>query len=193
MSSTSEVNKSNTPLEVLQNWGKNSLHIIQKHSQISDIKILEHKDIFPVREHWLTMVTLSSKSFTIRFKLFFATEDCIHFCNTLYNKKPNEIIFEHMVDYTKEFCNLLVGRIKYNFELKQTHCISSLPMSLRSFDDLFFVQNLKNKNYEHFWKFQRSNHNLVSCLSLEITDLEIFSSIKLDFDLLTKDGVFELL
>lgn len=178
---------------LLKQWEINSLELIKRQSGINDISIESYHKDFSVYGHWLTMSTLNSESFKINLKLFFTTEHVIPFCAELFKDLPEKINHHHANDFMKELCNIIIGRIKNDFEKIQISSLSSMPITLRSFNNLFSRKNLNHHSYELYWKFKFHHSEIMCLLSLEILDLLIFQNLELKVAHKLKDGKFEAL
>ncbi len=179
--------------ELLKKWELRSLDLMKRHAHSSDIFIEDFQPSFPVIGHWMTMATINSESFKINFKLFFTTEQGIPFCKDLFNIPVENLTNNQLTDFAKELCNLVVGRIKYDFEKSQVHCSTSLPMSLRSFDNLFFVPSTYAESYEMYWKYRMGQSEIICRLELGIIDSAAFNQLNIDVETEVKSGAFELI
>jgi hypothetical protein len=170
-----------------------SLDLFKRHSRIPTISLEEFRSDFPVHGHWLTMAALNSSAFRMNFKVFFTTQQGAPFCSSIFKKTAPDVNSEQLNDFTKELCNLVIGHIKYDFEKQHVSCAASLPICLRSFDNLFFTKNKANQLHEVYWKFKHENSEIMCLLSMEILDETLFQRFDGSFDTTVKDGGFELL
>lgn len=179
--------------ELLQEWESSSLDLMKRHSQKSEVTIENFNPEFPVHGHWMVMATINSELFKMHFKLFFTTEKGVPFCNEIFNASVDQLTDVQLNDFAKELCNLVVGRIRFDFENCQIGCSTSLPMSLRSFDNLFFVQSVYAESYEHYWKFRLESSEMICCLSIDIIDTVGFNALDIKVTNGAKSGTFELI
>lgn len=180
-------------LELLQKWELRSLELMKWHSQKSEVTIEVFNPEFPVHGHWMVMATINSELFKMHFKLFFTTEKGVPFCNEIFKASVDQLTDIQLNDFAKELCNLVVGRIKFDFEKCQIGCFTSLPMSLRSFDNLFFVRSVYAESYEHYWKFRMDSSEIICSLSIDIIDSLGFRALDIKVGNEALNGTFELI
>lgn len=153
-----------------------SAEVLKSHSQVREIKICEYKDEFAIHGHWMGLTQISTDFAKIIFKNYFYTRDLAHISSVTFKKKPQEMSQKQIIDFDKEFCNLIGGRIKSFFEINGCRAVQSLPMVLNSFDDIYFLKKERNKLFKFFWTLNHINHRIINSLSIEITDEKSFES-----------------
>lgn len=180
--------------DLLVNYRDFSLHIMKSHSQLDELKIEDYKSDFSIPGHWMTFVQVSTDFVKIIFKNYFFTKDASEFSCRTYNKKADEMLRTQILDFSKEYCNLMGGQMKWFFERQGHSSGQSMPLLMKSFDEIYFLKKEYNKIYRHFWSINYKNSQIINSVGIEITNPEIFGKLKIsEFDTNITEGQLELL
>jgi hypothetical protein len=193
MNNAPDLNKDFDFQKLLTQWGMKSQAILKGQTKNSEIQIEEYSPKFSVQGYWLSLANLSCTDFGISFKIFYNTEQALPFCQPLFKKSIEQIGKDQLRDFTKEFCNLVIGRIKYDLEKNQIICSTALPISLRAFDNIFFIENEHNQFFKHYWRLHNENSEFVCCLTLEVYESTALQNINIEIDSAIDSGGFELI
>jgi hypothetical protein len=161
---------------------------------MSDLVLEEFNDPFPVRGHWMTIIQLISDQFKVHFKNYFHTPDLAGLSQKTFHKPKFEIGTTQIIDFSKEYCNLMAGEVKWFFSEQGFSVEQSLPMQMLSFDELFFFRNEYFLLFERNWRLKGKEGSVINSLRFEILDPEAFETLDTNIDLTTKrDGRMVLL
>ena len=176
-------------------WKEHSLQLFQSHSKLDHLSIEQYEPKTPIHGHWLSFNCLVVECFRIYIKIYYFSKDGAFFSSKAFQKKPAEISSAQHSDFTKEFCNLFSGRLKYFFEKNNigNNCSISLPVTIRSFDNLYFTKNSINLSYDCFWKIKKDEFYLISNISLDITDPNKFRKFEFEYDNVLTESKLEIL
>lgn len=84
------------------------------------------------------------------------------------------------VDYMKEYCNLVAGKIVTLFEDLQINLGTSLPQQARGFYEVFADYEEKDKptaSFSHFWTLTAGEHTIACSAMMEILDRKQLESL----------------
>jgi hypothetical protein len=151
-----------------------SREVLKSHSQIREITISEYPAEFAIHGHLMGLTQISTDFAKIIFKNYFYTKDLAHISSVTFKKNPQEMSQKQLIDFSKEYCNLMGGRIKSFFEINGCRGVQSLPMILNSFDDIYFNKKERNKLFRFFWTLNYGEYRLINSLAVEITDEKSF-------------------
>lgn len=171
-----------------------SLNVLKKHSSISDFKIIEYKNNFLIHGHWMTFIQFKTDFFKVIFKAYFFSEEMAQICAPTYRKNFKDIENTELFDFAKEYCNLFCGEMKWYIEQKGYDAEQSLPLQLRSFDDLYFLRKEFFESYEKYWSLNSKGNQIIHYLKYEIYNPKSIEDLEIDVNYQNKDkGVFEIL
>lgn len=151
-----------------------------------DLQIEDLTLNFPIYDHLMSMILISSPECRITFKIHFSPRSIQNWVASVYKADTKSLSREQMIDFTKELCNLSAGAIKYEFELRKLNFGISLPLTSRGFDEIFYPLPDGKTTFGDAWKLY-SPHGQVTCsIYCELVDSTFLSRLDLS-SLLTDD------
>lgn len=97
--------------------------------------IIENYPHMPEKPRWnrMSQILLSGPDASLTIKLFFDIKEIVA-CKSF---KTTDKTSQYFIDFTKELCNVIGGRIKSHIDQTDLKVELSLPFSASTFDDLF--------------------------------------------------------
>lgn len=97
-----------------------------------------------------------------------------------------------MLDFSKEYCNLMCAEIKFFWEREACLFEQSLPLEMRAFDDLYLLKLEYFKTHEYSWALKYNNFKMVNSIKIEIFNNKRFEDFEVELDAVNKKkGDFE--
>ncbi len=128
-------------------------------------------------EGWLSLILVSSFDVRISFKIYFeiaaVTQLIENNMKNTISKIDNELIF----DFMNEYCNLTAGMIQQTLSQQSIKVGISLPMTSRSFDDVYFSSHDHNVNKES-WMLTADSIDFYCLSEVHILNPEAFVDFK---------------
>lgn len=164
----------NSSLEVLKNEsGSENFVINEKVSQnVSDLHYYED----------ISCILLISQDFKIIFKTHYWLNDMLTLIKGLRPGLQESEQEKKAKDFAKELCNIIAGKIKYQFIPLKCSIGQSLPVSLDGFNQLFFATNTKNI-FTNSWVVTDQKINLCFSTTIEYYNSDIIQKICNDLNI----------
>ena len=121
--------------------------------------ILEPTDKQLVYAHWMGLILVGRQGLKTIFKVHFSSNQITGLLGRKFKSK------NLMLDFAKEYCNLVAGAIKAELGKAELDCGISLPLITRGFDETFFA-TIKQNN-EKIWKLRNGNDEIYAAVSVQ--------------------------
>ena len=119
----------------------------------------------------LSLIIISSEGFEVVFKLHFTAESAANFWRARFEAKANPGT-KQIIDWLKEFCNLVAGKFKQTFESVGIETNHSIPFYLPGYVDYFFKSELSK-----LVKIQGGDFDFIFSAMVRVEDKEKFAKV----------------
>lgn len=131
--------------------------------------------------HWMSAIILTSPVMRVTFRTHFMTEDGKVLVATSFSKNPEEVLSMEVLDFFKEYCNMVAGKIKWLLEFNGTESGISLPVMLRGFDEVFFKKEDRKSLFSEKWKLQTASLAIACSIIVEFEEGKSWDDLKLNY------------
>jgi|GEM_PF-3193633 len=132
--------------------------------------------------HWMPVIIISSAVMQITFKTHLMTMDGKIFSASSFKKNPEEMSSQQVLDFFKEYCNMVGGKIKWLLEFNQIASGISLPILLRGFDEVFFSHQETPYLFSDKWKITSNTASLTCSILIELQDKTLWKRLNLNYE-----------
>ncbi len=132
----------------------------------------------------IVFICIMNQSVRITFRIHFLDRDAREFWALANSKPPISVTDYKVVDYLKEFCNILSGSVRAVLNEGDIYVGQSLPVYVAGFNELFFSAIFENQ-YSRSTEFKFGKVSLVSSLNIEFLQPAIseeLANLPCDFD-----------
>lgn len=152
------------------------------HSGLTNLIIEES----PVKDRgvvafWMSLILISGKDIRVTFKTNFFQDSIKKIIAKKFNKPIEQITTDQTKDFVREFCNLVAGTTKTIFEQVGSKVGISLPLVLRGFDNLFFLEKKNESNFTWIWRLSEGDYFVDCCCYVEILSNNTFKDTDMKF------------
>ena len=120
----------------------------------------------------LALIVISSEGFEVVFKLHFTAESAANFWRARFEAKANPGS-KQIVDWLKEFCNLVAGKFKQTFESVGIETNHSIPFYLPGYVDYFFKSELSK-----LVKIEGNGFEFIFSAMVRVEDKDKFAKVE---------------
>lgn len=138
--------------------------------------------------HWMPVIIISSAVMQITFKTHLMTTDGNTFSASSFKKSPDDMSSQQILDFFKEYCNMVGGKIKWLLEFNQIASGISLPILLRGFDEVFFSHQETPYLFSDKWKITSDTASLICSILIELQDKALWKQLKLNYEVSSDQG-----
>jgi len=158
----------NASLEVLKSESKLPSFEIS-HDNAPDEKALRYYEE-------ISCILLISQDFKLIFKTHYWLNDMTKIINNIRPGLPHASMEKKARDFAKELCNIIAGRIKYQFVPLKCALGQSLPINLDGFNQIFFSTD-NSSLFTNSWAVSDGSINLCFSTTVEYYNQDIVKKI----------------
>jgi len=129
---------------------------IAQFTQRNDLR-LDPTDLAQVARYpWVALILITGADIKVTFKIYFKVRGAQSMIAPMFKLSASQVPTEDAVDFVRESCNLVAGRLKTVWAGLGFKTGISLPVVTRAFDDLFFSPT---QAIEHalYWRLSATN------------------------------------
>jgi len=130
---------------------------------------------------WMSLILISGKDIRVTFKTNYYQATIKKIMAKKFNKPIEQITTDQTKDFVREFCNLVAGTTKTIFEQVGSKVGISLPLVLRGFDNLFFIEKINENHYTYTWRLSEADSYVDCCCYVEVLSPNIFKDADMKF------------
>lgn len=131
--------------------------------------------------HWMSAIILTSPVMRVTFRSHFMTEEGKILLASSFGKKAEDISTMEVLDFFKEYGNMVAGKIKWLLEFNGTESGISLPVMLRGFDEVFFKKEDRKSLFSDHWRLQSKSLGIACSAIVELEDGKSWDDLKLSY------------
>ena len=150
---------SQVSIDKLQVASKNRLSL-----QLVDFE----KERETVYSKWLAMILLCGPHLEVTFKVHYSTEVGRSFLAKATKRTVDEVVFEKVQDFFREYCNTFGGGFKAVLDSQNIVIGLSLPLSIRGSDEILFSRRKDYEKNVRFWKLKADDAEIICSFHVEI-------------------------
>jgi len=171
--------------------------LLKSFGSVDPVRSSSPPSTFLVHGHRMTVILISSPVVRITFKAHFNEFESSGLIKTRLKSIKEPIPSEQVLDYFKEYCNVIAGAVKSELKTVGIDAGISLPLAARGFDELFFPTPDNKRTFENTWTIEHPFGNFRCSLFCQILDPSAFEKIPPHAfnspDTSNSDGEMELL
>ena len=166
---------------------KNNLPLVIKDTSV---EMATMRDQSLLAKSQMAIILVASYEFKIFLKVHFSEQDLSEVPGQNFEAHP-EGEFEGRADYAREVTNQLAGALRTVFGKHQIDCSMSLPLNIRSFDDIFL--ELPNIYFVSLFKVNIGSKHVYLQFQTEVLEMgfiQTFEEIDFSTPIVTSEAEF---
>lgn len=143
--------------------------------------------------HWMSVIMLTSGEMRLTFKTHFMSSDGKILTSKSLRKPVENITQDQILDFFKEYCNMVAGKIKWLIEFNGHASGISLPLSMRGFDEVFFPSPDNRLLFLEQWGLKSELTSFVCSVAIEVQNPNLWNTLRLNYEQTNEKGDVDFL
>lgn len=179
---STNLQQSNTAMEsLITNIKDSSALRFRQHAANTSVSLTEHNGPIPLMiSNWMGIILVAGPGIKVIFKTHFNSKDTLAMAkNAFIALDQMEASTAEIIDFIREYCNLVGGAIKFTLNNIDIDAGVSLPMTTGGFDEVFAESKKSQNSFSSIWHLSFGAFKITCTLEIECMDPDIFKNFGL--------------
>ncbi len=154
--------------------------ILRTFGSVTELRTSEPLSHSLVFGHRMSLIMVSNAAIRVTFSAHFNEEETQELLRLRLKNQAGTFPTEQVLDYFKEYCNVVAGALKVDLKNAGLETGISLPLATRGFDELFFPPVDSHHVFAHHWAIHHPFGSFHCTVRYQILNPSEFQKIPVD-------------